>query len=110
MVTLKTLLERHPEWADLPIVVYCPDGHYDWVGDSSKFFHPASAYTAYVLEGEQHEDGDWEFFGLVKFLETELGYFTLHELESVRVFGLGIERDRYFGEHTLAEVEAGKVS
>lgn len=30
--TLKTLLEKHPEWGDLPLVVYCPDGHYDWVG------------------------------------------------------------------------------
>lgn len=35
MITLKILLERHPDWADLPIVVYSPDGRYDWVGESS---------------------------------------------------------------------------
>jgi hypothetical protein len=31
-VTLRKLMEKHPEVADLPMVVYCPDGHYDWVG------------------------------------------------------------------------------
>jgi len=30
--TLRTLYEEHPEWRDLPIVVYVPDGSYDWVG------------------------------------------------------------------------------
>lgn len=32
METLKTLLEKHPEWADLPIVVYQSEGRYDYVG------------------------------------------------------------------------------
>jgi len=35
---------------------------------------------------------------LVDGYEKELGYFSLEELESVKgSFGLGIERDRYFG-------------
>ena len=70
-----------------------------------KFFHPMSSYTWYCLEGEKNEDGDWEFFGLVRGHEKELGYFTLSQLESVRVRGLGIERDMYFGDYTLADVE-----
>ena len=37
--------------------------------------------------------------------ETEMGYFSLDELEEIKgPLRLGIERDLYFGEHTLAEV------
>jgi len=30
--TLRTLCEKHPEWMDLPIGVYTPDGTIDFVG------------------------------------------------------------------------------
>ena len=73
-----------------------------------KLFHPASSYTLYVTEGEKQEDGDWLLYGLVTgTYESELGYASLRELESVRVRGLGIERDRYFtpGKHTLEEIQ-----
>jgi hypothetical protein len=36
-------------------------------------------------------------------------FFSLAELESVRVMGLGIERDLYFGEYYLSEVMDGKI-
>lgn len=36
--TLRSLLEEHPEWADLPIVVYNPDGSCDWVGSSGTVY------------------------------------------------------------------------
>ncbi len=40
------------------------------------------------------------FFGLVDGFERELGYFSLSELESVHgPYGVGIERDLYFGTH-----------
>jgi hypothetical protein len=65
-----------------------------------KFFTPWSNWTWYAVEGEQLEDGDWQFFGLVDGHEKELGYFNLSELADVRGPGafrcLGIERDRYF--------------
>lgn len=68
-----------------------------------KFFDPSGSWTWYVTEGEE-DDGDVVFFGLVRGCETELGDFSLSELESVRGrLGLGIERDLYFGRHTLAE-------
>jgi len=61
-----------------------------------KFFNPCGAGTWYVFEAEKNGN-DWEFFGLVDLHEKELGYFTLSELESIRLpFGLSIERDMYF--------------
>lgn len=36
--TLRSLIEQHPEWADLPIVVYREDGSYDWVGHSGDVY------------------------------------------------------------------------
>jgi len=66
-----------------------------------KFFDPCSQWTWYAMEF----DGDDTFFGLVIGHETELGYFSLKELEGVRNrFGLGIERDLYFKPMTLKEL------
>ena len=63
-----------------------------------KFFNPCGAGTWYVFEAKKNGN-DWEFFGLVDLYEKELGYFTLSELESIRLpFGLSIERDMYFSE------------
>jgi len=48
------------------------------------------------------------FFGFVQIFgdhNDEWGYFSLAELESVKGrFGLGIERDLYFGEPKMSEV------
>jgi len=74
-----------------------------------KFFHAYTNWVHYVLEGSKTPEGDWEFFGLVRGLENELGYFTLSELESVKIHGLGIERDMYFGNHTLAEAMEKRI-
>jgi len=74
-----------------------------------KFFHPLSSWTWYTVEGDRQEDGDWLFFGLVDGFERELGYFTLRQLEEVKVKGLGIERDMYFGEHFLNEFRGTKI-
>ena len=50
------------------------------------------------------------FFGLVKGFETELGYFSLDEMEAisceVKPLG-GIERDLYWNHKSLAEVRRG---
>jgi hypothetical protein len=69
-----------------------------------KFFHPLSSWTWFVVEGERDPDGDLLFFGLVNGFEKELGYFSLKELEEIKVKGLGIERDKFFGYgHHLSE-------
>lgn len=66
----------------------------------AKFFHPFSNWTWYAFEF----DGTDEFFGLVDGHEKELGSFSLAEMESVKVMGLGIERDRYFGTPMVKDV------
>lgn len=88
MPRLYTNEKKKPE--DTPVIV--------------KFFDPTGSWTWYATEGEQ-KDGDYLFFGFVRGFENELGYFSLNELKSVKgPLGLGIERDLYFGKHTLAEV------
>ena len=62
----------------------------------AKFFTPDSSWTWYVTEGEPDGD-DFRFFGYVRGLEEEWGYFLLSELESVRgPLNLPVERDLYF--------------
>src|SRR5215467_6083997 len=80
-----------------------------------KFFHPLSSLTWYAIEGSPvDEDGyydtdkekvDFLFFGWVYGDHPELGYFSLSELESVNVMGLGIERDLHFTPMRLSEVK-----
>lgn len=67
----------------------------------AKFFDPTGSWTWYATEF----DGEDTFFGFVRGIDDELGYFSLKEMESIKgIFGLGIERDLYFEKHTLAEV------
>lgn len=69
-----------------------------------KFFHPRSSWTWYAIEF----DGEDLFFGLVEGHFTELGYFSLSELESFRdSWGLGIERDLHFEPTPLSELMKG---
>lgn len=66
-----------------------------------KFFTPDSNWTWYATEF----DGEDVFFGLVEGFCKELGYFSLHELESIKgPLGLKIERDLYFKPTTLEEL------
>ena len=69
----------------------------------AKFFHPSRDWTWYATE---YDPKTRTFFGFIDGLDQELGYFSLDELESVKVGGLGIERDLYFGDKkTLADVD-----
>jgi len=66
-----------------------------------KFFDPTGSWTWYATEF----DGEDTFFGLVDGFELEWGSFSLSELKSVKGrFGLGIERDMYFGMPLLKDV------
>lgn len=73
-----------------------------------KFFNPCGAATWYITEATKQEDGDWLMFGWCDLGMgcPELGYVSFNELASIKTkpFGLGIERDMYYGQHTLAEV------
>ncbi len=76
-----------------------PDGDWIWYASAGSPVH----------EGEYFDNGeekmDFVFFGLVVGLETELGYFSLSELESVRgPTGLPVERDLRFKPRSLNEL------
>jgi hypothetical protein len=69
-----------------------------------KYFTPDSSWTWYVTE---FDPGDRLCFGLVVGHETELGYFTLDELETTKgPLGVHIERDLYFREFPLSKVQS----
>ena len=69
-----------------------------------KFFTPWSNWTWYATEFDPEEK---IFFGLVEGLDTEFGYFSLAELESVKgPFGLSIERDVFFTPKKISEIIA----
>lgn len=71
----------------------------------AKFFNPTGAGTWYATE---YDPESQTFFGFVSIFgdwNDEWGYFSLDELESYQgKFGLGIERDIYFGEKRISEV------
>ena len=69
-----------------------------------KFFHPLSNMTWYAIEGSP-EGGDFIFFGWVHSDQPELGYFSLNEMQEVKVLELGIERDLHFTPKRLSEVK-----
>ena len=65
-----------------------------------KFFTPWTNWTWYATEF----DGEDTFFGKVIGFETEMGYFSLAELESIRgPMGLTIERDIHFTPKPLSQ-------
>lgn len=73
-----------------------------------KYFSPIGRGTWYVLEAEKQGE-DYLFFGYVESpidpLFDEYGYFTLKQLEEIRLpFGLGIERDLYFEQERMSEI------
>lgn len=71
----------------------------------AKFFNPNGAGNWYATEYDPKER---MFFGYVSIFgdyNDEWGSFSLAELESYNgKFGLGIERDLYFGEKRISEV------
>lgn len=72
-----------------------------------KFFSPYSNWTWYATEF----DGEDTFFGLVVGFESELGYFSLSELDGLVKGGVPmVERDLYWRPVPLSAVKSGKTS
>ena len=70
-----------------------------------KLFTPDSNLTWYIIEFSKTDTNTC--YGYVQGLESELGYFTLEELESVHgPLGLAIERDLSFVPTPFATVKA----
>ena len=69
-----------------------------------KLFTPDSCFTWYIIEFSKADTNTC--YGYVQGLESELGYFTLEELESVHgPLGLAIERDLSFNPTPLSTVK-----
>ena len=84
-----------------------PLGATDGQGDNAKivakFFNPCGVGTWLMTE---YDPDTRMAFGWCDLGEPELGYFSITELESLRVpFGLGIERDLHFRNKILADVK-----
>lgn len=81
-------LEKYP--------LYSQDSKGDNATIVCKFF--LASWTWYVLEAQKQANGDYYFFGIVdNGRAREYGYFSLSELESLRVWGcVKVERDMYF--------------
>ncbi len=70
-----------------------------------RWFTPDSNFTFWVTEFDPDEK---LCFGLVQGFETELGYFSLAELEEARgPLGLRLERDIHFNPKPLSKVRDG---
>lgn len=68
-----------------------------------KLFTPDSNWTWYIIEVSK---SDHICYGYVQGLDSELGYFSLIELESVRgPLGLGIEIDMSFEPTPFATIK-----
>jgi hypothetical protein len=85
-----------------------------------RFFDPTGSWTWYAIEGSPVDENgygdtdkpkvDFLFFGYVVGHEPELGYFSLHELETCKqgltgLKALPIERDLAFTPKRLSEVK-----
>lgn len=66
-----------------------------------KLFHPFSNWAWYVLE---YDPVDRVCFGLVCAFESELGYFSIDEIEGVLVKGIPVERDEHWTPVKVSEV------
>ena len=81
--------------------LYSQDGKGENAMAYVKFFTPWSYWTWYATEYNPEEG---LFFGKVHGIETEMGYFSLAELESVHgTAGLKIERDGGWTPRPLSE-------
>lgn len=66
-----------------------------------KFFHPFSSWSWYATE---YDPESGIFFGWVDGDFPEWGTFSLEEMESLRVRGLSMERDKYFTPKSMKEI------
>jgi len=69
-----------------------------------KLFTPDSSWSWYILELSKSDTNTC--YGYVQGLQSELGYFTLEELESIHgPLGLAIERDMSFAPTPFSQIK-----
>lgn len=70
----------------------------------AKFFHPVVGFYWFASEYDPKTKTFFGYASLFHDENDEYGYFSLEELESVKKFGLGVERDLHFKETRSSEV------
>jgi len=71
----------------------------------AKIFNPMGGHTWYLTSYSEEENLAFGFVNLGDPQMAELGYISMHELESIRLpFGLKLERDRGFDKMPLQEL------
>jgi len=68
-----------------------------------KLFNPMGAATWYLYDKED-DDRYWCFANLGDPSFAELGLVSLSELQSIKIAGVGIERDLYFEPQNLQNI------
>lgn len=101
--------QENIEDPEIIVKFFDPTGYWQWYAtEGSAKFLLEDGTVEYRALGDPNESGEYLdtiFFGLVRGFENELGNFSLKELSEVKLrFGLGIERDMYFGSKKLSEV------
>lgn len=92
----KEYIEKYP--------LYSQDGKEENSICWAKFF--LGSYTWYVTEiDEEHEI----CFGIIDGQEVEYGYFSISELQGVRVKGFEVERDLWFTARPVKEIKNERV-
>ncbi len=72
-----------------------------------KLFTPDAQWTWYIIEFSKEDKSTC--YGYVKGFESELGYFSLQELKSIKgPLGLAVERDISFKPTALAIIRKSK--
>lgn len=72
-----------------------------------KLFTPDAQWTWYIIEISKEDNSTC--YGYVKGFESELGYFSLSELESIKgALGLWVERDISFKPTALEIIRKSK--
>lgn len=71
----------------------------------AKFFNPAGAETWFATEYDPENEVCFGYICTQPDYHNEFGYFSIAEMREIRIkpFGLGIERDIYFGQKRLSE-------
>jgi len=71
----------------------------------ARFFNPMGAGTWYATEYDAEQKLFFGYVSLFNDYNNEWGYFSLDELENIQLpFGMGIERDRFFTQDSIANV------
>lgn len=84
--------------------LYAQDGKGDSAVAYVKLFNPMGDGTWFITE---YDPASREAFGLTYMHgDSELGYVSIPELESIRVRGVRIERDLHFRPMTLGQIRS----